>query len=79
MKSEKQKDKKTKRERCSFEGCSKKLLLTDIKCKCEKRYCQKHRLPETHHCSFNFKTEGLEQLKNELVKTESSLDKQLRI
>ena len=42
--------------RCSKEGCRKKLTLVDltILCKCGKYFCKMHRLPENHDCSFNF-------------------------
>ena len=42
-----------KKNRCTFEGCKKKLKLTDMACKCTQRYCQKHRLPESHSCSWD--------------------------
>ena len=38
--------------------CRKVLKLTDMECKCGKRFCSVHRLPENHFCSFNFKEEG---------------------
>ena len=41
--------------RCAFEGCNKKLKLTDMKCVCEFTFCIKHRLPESHKCTFDFK------------------------
>lgn len=44
--------------RCSFEGCNKKLDLYAFVCRCEKSYCPKHRLPESHKCSYDFKTNG---------------------
>ena len=47
-------------ERCSFETCKRKLKLTDMVCRCKNRYCQKHRLPESHICEFNFKNETTE-------------------
>ena len=46
---------KKKKPRCSFEGCNKKLTITDMECRCRNKYCQLHRIPETHDCSFNFK------------------------
>jgi len=49
--------KKTKCKRCSFETCKRKLKLTDMVCRCQKRYCSLHRLPEKHCCEFNFKNE----------------------
>jgi len=36
--------------RCQHESCKKKLSITDFPCKCEKKYCVNHRLPETHNC-----------------------------
>jgi len=50
---EKRKKDKHKKTRCSFEGCRKKLKLTDMPCRCQQLYCQKHRLPESHICSWN--------------------------
>jgi predicted nucleic acid binding AN1-type Zn finger protein len=46
--------------RCSFETCKRKLKLTDMGCRCKNRYCQQHRLPESHFCEFNFKNETAE-------------------
>tara|TARA_Y100000992_G_C21133071_1_gene427528 strand:- start:526 stop:753 length:228 start_codon:yes stop_codon:yes gene_type:complete len=48
-------EKKTKKKnRCSHEGCNKKLRITDMVCRCGNRYCAEHRVAETHDCSFNF-------------------------
>ena len=41
--------------RCNFEGCKKKLKLTDMQCVCCKNFCINHRLPEYHDCTFDFK------------------------
>lgn len=41
--------------RCDFPECRKKLKLTDMECRCGKRFCIKHRLPEDHLCSINYK------------------------
>jgi predicted nucleic acid binding AN1-type Zn finger protein len=49
----KKKKKKSKKNRCFLDGCGKKLKLTDMACRCQNRYCQKHRLPESHTCSWN--------------------------
>ena len=43
------------KEKCTI--CKKKLKLTDMKCRCGKKFCPKHRLPEQHKCSYNFKAE----------------------
>lgn len=44
----------TEKLRCCV--CHSKLGLLPFKCKCssEKHFCIKHRLPETHNCSFDF-------------------------
>lgn len=55
---------------CGCEGCKKKLALTDFSCKCGIRFCANHRLPESHKCSYDFRTAGMAQLKNDLVKVE---------
>jgi len=42
---------KTKKNRCSQKGCSKKLKLTDLPCgKCNKKYCSIHRSVADHTC-----------------------------
>lgn len=36
---------------CFYEGCKKKINITDIQCNyCNEIYCLKHRLPEQHEC-----------------------------
>jgi len=47
--------KKSKKPRCFMEDCNAKLKLSDMVCRCEKRYCLKHRLPEDHMCSVDYK------------------------
>ena len=44
--------------KCYLDECKKKLQLTDFKCKCNNTYCSKHRLPETHNCSYDYKSFG---------------------
>ena len=46
----KSKKRKKKKNRCSFDGCNKKLKLTDFPCKCKKIFCVKHRMQESHNC-----------------------------
>lgn len=53
-----------KNKKCSFEGCNKKLKITSIKCRCGMKFCDKHRLPETHSCSFDFKKNRTQYLIN---------------
>lgn len=43
--------------KCSYISCKKKinnLQLITNKCKCNKYYCNIHRLPETHDCCYNY-------------------------
>jgi len=49
---------KKKKKRCII--CKKKLILTDQKCRCGIVFCPKHRLPEQHNCSFDFKAVELD-------------------
>ena len=58
--------------RCSHTDCRVKLMLTDMSCKCELRFCSKHRQPETHQCTFDFKAAGRALLEKNLVKVSSS-------
>ena len=37
------------------EMCNKKLTLLSFTCKCKKKFCLDHQLPELHQCLFNFK------------------------
>ena len=48
--------------RCCIGGCVKKLGLMPFVCRCEKEFCNKHRMPETHNCIFDYKTNGKKQL-----------------
>jgi len=36
--------------------CNKKLPLLKFECRCGFNYCNLHRTPETHQCSFDYKT-----------------------
>ena len=42
---------------CQLDGCKKKLMLTDIVCKCEKKFCSLHRYSEGHGCKFDYKAD----------------------
>ena len=59
---------KKEQKRCGCAGCKTKLLLTDFACKCTVRFCQSHRLPEDHLCTFDHKGAGRAILKEQLVK-----------
>ena len=48
--------------KCPIEGCHVKIRLVDFACKCEKVFCVKHRLPEVHACTFDYKASAKEVL-----------------
>ena len=48
----KKKKKKNLKKRCNHLGCNKKLLISCMKCKCDKKFCNLHRLPHQHNCTF---------------------------
>ena len=42
---------------CSHEGCKRKIKAVDSImgfCRCEKIFCKRHRLPESHNCQYKF-------------------------
>lgn len=43
---------KTQKKRCFY--CKKKSMIITL-CKCENHFCLKHKLPEQHNCSYDFK------------------------
>ena len=51
---------KTKKPRCAFEGCKKKLSLItlELSCRCGESFCAVHRMPESHKCTFDYKNEN---------------------
>lgn len=53
------KNKKSKKSRCNFDGCNKKLTLVDksIICKCQKVFCPKHRISVNHNCEIKINKE----------------------
>ena len=51
--------------KCNAIGCNKKLGLILNICRCEKVYCAKHRLPETHNCSYDYKLAGRTKLEED--------------
>jgi len=65
------KKKKTKKPRCALDGCRKKLSLTDWACKCEKKFCQKHRAAPLHSCTYNWRTHHQTVLSNTMLKGKS--------
>ncbi len=47
--------KENKSKTCNFEGCRKKLKITDMGCRCNHLFCTLHRLPEQHKCEYDFR------------------------
>lgn len=53
--------KKSNKPRCF--ACNKKINITNtFSCRCGKMFCPKHRHPELHECTFDYKSEGRKQL-----------------
>ena len=42
--------------------CNKKCLFT-FKCSCENEFCMKHRMPEDHKCTYDYKFYNKDKLK----------------
>ena len=52
------------RARCGGADCRKKLTITNtFVCRCSASFCPLHRHPESHACTFDYKTEGRRLLK----------------
>ena len=58
---------KKSKKRCNLINCKKKLKLTDFVCNCDFRFCSKHRLPELHSCSQNFKEKNREKYLKKVI------------
>jgi predicted nucleic acid binding AN1-type Zn finger protein len=48
---------------CDKKNCKRNIPPIEWKCRCEKKFCTKHRLPEKHNCLYNFKLSKLEKEK----------------
>jgi AN1-type zinc finger and ubiquitin domain-containing protein 1 len=53
--------------RCECVGCNKKLILSDRMCKCKKYFCMSHCFSDNHKCEYDYKSEGINNLKKQLV------------
>ena len=52
---------KSKKIRCS--DCRKRLNITNVFiCRCERKFCAKHRHAESHSCSYDYKADGKKYL-----------------
>lgn len=69
---QKKKSKKKKnKKRCAHPDCKKKLNLTDWACKCNKKFCSVHKPINKHDCSFDWKMQQFNFLKENLDKAKS--------
>ena len=59
---------KKKKPRCSSKDCKKNISLFSFECKCGKIFCGKHKHPEDHSCNYDHKNDGIQILKQKLVK-----------
>ena len=76
QKTDPEKKSKPKKPRCFH--CKGKLGPVKFQCKCStKKLCIKCRLPESHNCQYDFKTESKQFLEDKLVKV--THDKVVRI
>ena len=51
---------------CSKEHCKKKLPLIYYPCKCKKNFCETHKYPEDHSCSYDYFKENQKNMINNL-------------
>jgi hypothetical protein len=47
---------------CAFDGCKKRMGLTDFVCRCEKFYCALHRSDVVHNCPYDYKATAKQEL-----------------
>ena len=61
--------KKMKKTICDMNGCKKKLGIVKYNCNCGNNFCVKHKLAESHNCTYDFIKEGKKKLeeKNPVV------------
>ena len=54
---------KNKKGRCAHGECRKKIKLMGFDCKCKLRFCISHLPAEVHNCTYDYKSEGQNRLK----------------
>ena len=52
--------------RCSKDGCKRKLPLTAFTCRCNLLFCEHHRPPEEHNCSYDYYNENKSKMEANL-------------
>lgn len=55
--------------------CNKKTGIVPFDCKCGSVFCAKHRYPEEHACTFDFKTDERNKLNDMLTAKNASTKK----
>jgi hypothetical protein len=58
-------------EKCEFIGCKKKSLIL-FGCRCAHKFCEKHKQPECHACTFDFVEHHRQKLAQENVRIVAS-------
>ena len=53
---------------CQMNNCKHKLKLIDFPCKCDKKFCSKHRHAEDHYCTYDYQKNNNKILHTNLVK-----------
>ena len=67
------------KEMAKCEQCNKKMGLMEYKCKCEKKFCITHLHAEAHNCTYDYKSNGISQLKStmEIGQLKDKLDSRI--
>lgn len=63
---------KSRSNRCTHPDCNKRLMLSNVACRCSLRFCNKHRHAETHNCTFDYKTYGKKLLEKTIPEVKVS-------
>ena len=53
---------------CNHSDCKKKLVLSDMPCKCGGKFCSSHKFSTDHSCPYNYRKEANSILQKQLVK-----------
>tara|TARA_B110000305_G_scaffold239932_2_gene309054 strand:+ start:292 stop:504 length:213 start_codon:yes stop_codon:yes gene_type:complete len=53
---------------CDYNDCNHKLKLINYPCKCNKKFCKLHKLPEQHNCEYDYKENDKKNNKIEEMK-----------
>ena len=57
---------------CNYEGCNRRLKLTDIECKCNQVFCKIHKYPDSHNCTYDYKENNKKQQRIDEMKCVSN-------